>query len=265
MKIALLGYGRMGKMIDRLATDAGHEIVLRTSDPEKEKARLATAEVAIEFSQPEVALDNIRLCLEAGVAVVCGTTGWLSKGVAGNQRFGPVAKWVEERQGAFFYASNFSIGVNVFFQLNRELARMMKSVQGYSVGVEEIHHIHKADAPSGTAITLAEDLIAEHASFESWELDREIWPDREQAASENMAENVPPATSSAKKLPITAYRIGETPGTHRIFYGSEEDRLQIEHQAHGRVGFAKGAIAAAEWLKGRKGIFGMEDLLGMKR
>ncbi|PHI19194.1 4-hydroxy-tetrahydrodipicolinate reductase [Lewinellaceae bacterium SD302] len=255
MKIALLGYGRMGKTIDELALAAGHEVVLRSSRPAEDRAQLIQADVAIEFSRPEYALENIELCLQAGIPVVCGTTGWLTKGVTGNESFGPVQDWVNKHQSAFFYASNFSIGVNLFFKLNQYLAKMMADLPDYAAELREIHHIHKLDAPSGTAITLAEDLVSSHPKLSDWQLVEERWP------KEQIDKDFKVAKRNENSLPIAAERAGETPGTHRITYRSEVDTIYIEHEAHGRTGFAKGALAAAEWLVGKQGVFGMKDLL----
>lgn len=255
MKIALLGYGRMGKTIHELALSAGHEVILKTSNPKRDQEQLRLADVAIEFSQPKYAIENIELCLAAGVPVVCGTTGWLEKGATGNAAFGPVADLVENHQSAFFYSSNFSLGVNVFFRLNRYLAKMMAALPSYTASLKEIHHIHKLDAPSGTAITLAEDLVQANPNLNDWYLAEERWP----ANSEHKDFKVAMLKNNA--LPIASERSGETPGTHRITYSSPADTLRIEHEAHGRIGFAKGALAAAEWLVGKQGIYGMDDLL----
>lgn len=227
----------MGKAIAAMAQEMGHEIALvieregwnaLTSD------HLKLCDVAIEFTKPETAPENILRCLEAGVPVVCGTTGWL------DQR-PKVEQGVSQSKGAFFYASNFSIGVNLFFALNRYLSKHLNGLPEYDVSVAEIHHIHKKDAPSGTAITLAEGIIAG--------LDRKLsWANH-------------PGTDPTV-LEITSLREGEVPGTHEVRYSSPTDTILLRHEAHSRDGFARGALMAAEWLPGRKGIFGMEDLLG---
>lgn len=251
MKIALIGYGKMGRTIDRLATADGDEIVLRIDAKERLGLRaedLKVADVIIEFSQPQAAVDNIQLALEAGVPIVCGTTGWLAE----QDR---ITELVEEREGAFFYASNYSIGVNIFFALNRQLARMMNQVEGYTAALHETHHTQKVDAPSGTAITLAEGVINSIDGLKGWHLEKESWLD----GSDKITSFGPVAPG---EMPLFSYREGKVPGTHRIEYQSKEDSIRIEHEAHGREGFARGAIAAARWLVGRRGVFGMEDLLG---
>jgi 4-hydroxy-tetrahydrodipicolinate reductase len=237
MKIALLGYGKMGRAIEQLALEAGDEIVLRIGSQEAgslSAAALQAAEVAIEFSRPERAFGHIQLCLEAGLPVVCGTTGWL-------ERMAEARALCEKRQGALFYASNFSIGVNLFFALNRYLAQLMRSQPQYGVGMEEIHHIHKLDAPSGTAITLAEAILQELPGKSEWV-------------------NQPPADPG--QLFINSVREGEVPGTHQVRYDSPTDSILICHEAHSREGFARGALQAAHWLPGRQGYFEMRDMLG---
>lgn len=220
----------MGKTIEQIAKDRGHEIVIR-KDLEPLEADLSLADVAIDFSHPNAAFDNICACIDAGVPVVSGTTGWLDKKAQAEA-------YCEQKGGAFLYASNFSIGVNVFFNLNAYLARLMSKIEGYEVSMEEIHHVHKLDAPSGTAISLAEGLL-EHSPKESWSTDRE----------------------GEKELLIKVKREGETPGTHIVQYNSGVDRIEIMHKAHNRTGFALGAVVAAEWIQGRKGVFSMQDVL----
>lgn len=237
IKIALLGYGKMGKTIDQLVTEKGHEVVLKIDKDNVEdltKENLQKADVAIEFSQPDSAFDNIVVCLESGVPVVAGTTAWLD-------RLHDAKALVEQHQGALFYASNFSVGVNIFFALNRKLAKMMNDHIAYEVDMEEIHHTQKLDAPSGTAITLAEGLTAELDRKKKWVEGRE---------------------PTEEEIPITSKRKGMVPGTHIINYHSEVDTISIKHEAHSREGFAKGAILAAEWVVGKQGYFGMSDLLG---
>lgn len=246
MKIAIIGYGKMGKTIERLALNAGHSVPVILDNPpgaesveadRKESwiARLQTVDVAIEFTRPEAAPTNIEWCLDAGVPVVCGTTGWLAD-------YARVAKLVEEKNGTLFYASNFSIGVNLFFALNKYLARLMNHQTDYGVSLTEIHHIHKLDAPSGTALTLAEGILEELPGLEKWELG---------------------ALSAPGVLPIEALREGEVPGTHIVEYRSDIDSIMIRHEAYSREGFAQGAIHAGAWVIGKKGIFQMKDMLGL--
>lgn len=230
MKIALLGYGKMGKTIERLAEERGHEIIFRITE-DIEKYDLQKADVAIDFSVPQAAFKNITTCFKKQIPVISGTTGWL-------ERHKEAVELCKENDAAFIYASNFSLGVNLFFELNRQLAQMMKNFPEYKVGIEEIHHTQKLDAPSGTAITLAEQII-ESSTKTGWKLDK---------ASEN-------------ELPIVAKRIENVPGTHIISYDSPVDTIKIEHVAHSRDGFALGAIVAAEWLQHKKGIFTMKDVL----
>ncbi|MBK6621443.1 MAG: 4-hydroxy-tetrahydrodipicolinate reductase [Saprospirales bacterium] len=235
MKIALLGYGKMGRIIESLAPDEGGQVVLRVDrDNLQDLDQLNTADVAIEFSQPESAPGNILRCLEAGVPVVCGTTGWTG-------RLEEIKEYCDSKGGAFFYASNFSIGVNVFFALNRFLAERMNQWPTYDVKLEEIHHTQKLDAPSGTAITLAGDIIRRLDRKEKW---------------------VNGETSDEKELPILSRRVDPAPGTHRVIYSSAIDEIEIRHEAFSREGFARGALKAARWIIGRKGCFGMDDMLG---
>lgn len=236
MKIALIGYGKMGKTIDALAQAAGHEVVLRIdvgNSQDLNAEQLAMADVAIEFTRPESAFNNIVACLENGVPVVCGTTGWLD-------RLEEAKQLVEKYQGGLFYASNYSIGVNIFFAVNKYLAKLMKRYRQYEISMEEIHHTQKLDAPSGTAITLAEGIIGEIDRKKSWKNE---------------------ATEQADELPIISKRIDKVPGTHEISYDSAVDNITITHTAHSREGFAKGALAAAEWMLGKQGFYGMEDML----
>ena len=231
MKIALVGYGKMGKIIDEIATKRGHEIVARLREtPTTEN--LNNPDVVIEFSQPEVAFNNIKICLENQIPVICGTTGWLSKKPE-------IEKIAEENKTAFLYGSNFSLGVNLFFALNEKLAEMMKNFNEYTIQLEEIHHTHKKDAPSGTAISLAEGIIKNNPNFDAWKLDE----------------------TKENQLGIFAIRENEVPGTHSIFYRSEVDEIEIKHTAFNRNGFALGAVIAAEWIKGKSGNFTMNDVL----
>ena len=232
MKIALLGYGKMGKMIEQIAISRGHEIVAKV-DESTQDFDIKTADVAIDFSIPSVAFKNISLCLENNVPVISGTTGWLDN-------YDKAVELCNKNNGAFIYASNFSLGVNVFFQLNEYLAKMMKNLSQYEVAIEEIHHTQKLDAPSGTAITLAEGII-NNSNKEAWKL--------EEAAS--------------NEIPITALREPEVPGTHTISYKSEVDTIDIKHTAHNREGFALGAVVASEWIIGKTGVFSMKDVLNL--
>lgn len=261
MKIALLGYGKMGHIIESLAVGQGDEVVLRVDAANRDSITaidLQVADVAIEFSRPEAAVGNILLAIEARVPVICGTTGWLEK-------LPTIEAAVDEHNGAFFYASNYSIGVNIFFAVNQYLAKLMGKVEQYSVALSETHHTQKLDAPSGTAITLAEDIIEENLQLEGWQLKEEIWvdpsPDQYLAT---VNRDFASMKSEPNHLPITSYRKKEVPGTHQIEYKSKQDSLRIEHQAHSREGFALGALAAARWIIGKQGMFGMKDLLELK-
>ena len=231
MKIALVGYGKMGKIIDEIATQRNHEIVARLNEsPTSEN--LNNADVVIEFSNPEVAFNNIKTCLENKIPVICGTTGWLDQKPE-------IEKIAAENNTAFLYGSNFSLGVNLFFALNEKLADLMKNFPEYNVQLEEIHHTHKKDAPSGTAISLAEGIIKNDQRFEGWKLDE----------------------TKDKELGIFAIREDEVPGTHSVFYKSSVDEIEIKHTAYSRNGFALGAVIAAEWIKGKTGNFSMKDVL----
>ncbi|MCK6607122.1 MAG: 4-hydroxy-tetrahydrodipicolinate reductase [Flavobacterium sp.] len=232
MKIALLGYGKMGKVIERIALERGHEIVLK-KDHDNTFEGLLNADVAIDFSVPDSAVGNISECLNNGIPVISGTTGWLAD-------YSKMKQLCEDKNGSFIYASNFSLGVNVFFELNEYLAKMMANLKQYNVSMEEIHHTQKLDAPSGTAITLAEGVI-KHTDYANWTLETPI----------------------SNEIHIEAKRIENVPGTHSIFYDSEVDQIEIKHTAHSREGFALGAVVAAKWLVGKKGVFTMKDVLGL--
>jgi 4-hydroxy-tetrahydrodipicolinate reductase len=233
MKIALVGYGKMGKIIHQIALKRGHDVVA-TLDETPTLEKLNNPDVVIEFSSPESAFGNIKFCLENKIPVVAGTTGWLEKKPE-------VEKIALENETGFLYGSNFSLGVNLFFALNEKLAEMMAPFQNdYSCQLEEIHHIHKLDAPSGTAISIAEGIF-KHSDFKSWKLDE----------------------TQGSELGITAIREGEVPGTHSVFYRSEVDEIEIKHTAFNRNGFAVGAVIAAEWLPGKVGNFGMKQVLGL--
>lgn len=233
MKIALVGYGKMGKIIHQIALKRGHDVVA-TLDETPTLEKLNNPDVVIEFSSPESAFGNIKFCLENKIPVVAGTTGWLEKKPE-------IEKIALENETGFLYGSNFSLGVNLFFALNEKLAEMMAPFQNdYSCQLEEIHHIHKLDAPSGTAISIAEGIF-KHSDFKSWKLDE----------------------TQGSELGITAIREGEVPGTHSVFYRSEVDEIEIKHTAFNRNGFAVGAVIAAEWLPGKVGNFGMKQVLGL--
>jgi 4-hydroxy-tetrahydrodipicolinate reductase len=230
MKIALLGYGKMGKVIERIALERGHEILLK-KDQHTSFDGLKNADVAIDFSVPDSAVDNISECLNNGIPVISGTTGWLVD-------YPKMVELCNAKNGSFIYGSNFSLGVNVFFELNEYLAKMMANLKQYNVSMEEIHHTQKLDAPSGTAITLAEGII-KNTNYANWTLETPI----------------------SNELHIDAKRIENVPGTHSVFYDSEVDQIEIKHTAHSREGFALGAVIAAEWLVGKKGVFTMKDVL----
>ncbi|GIV32973.1 MAG: 4-hydroxy-tetrahydrodipicolinate reductase [Chitinophagales bacterium] len=244
MKIALIGYGKMGKAIEQETenwSDPLHprpEIILRFHSRNRQDLvpeNLRRADVAIEFTTPETAVENILKCFEAGIPVVCGTTGW-------QHRLPEVQERCKALNGTLFYASNFSIGVHVFFELNRLMARLMNTQTQYDVRLYEIHHTEKKDAPSGTAITLAEELIKIIDRKTKW---------------------VPPPASAPEELEIQSIREKDVPGIHGVTYHSDIDTIEITHTAHSRRGFALGALQAAMWVKGKKGIFGMKDLLSL--
>ena len=232
MKIALLGYGRMGKEIEKIALSRGHEIVIRKDVDDT--IDITLAEVAIDFSVPSSAFNNITDCINNNVPVISGTTGWLEK-------YDEVVRRCEKKKSAFLYASNYSLGVNIFFELNKQLAKMMRHLQDYEISMEEIHHTKKLDAPSGTAITLAEGII-ENSSKKNWELGEK---------------------TSQENIPIKAKRTPNIPGTHSDWYTSEVDSIEIKHTANSRKGFALGAVVAAEWILGKKGVFSMKDVLNI--
>jgi 4-hydroxy-tetrahydrodipicolinate reductase len=238
MKIALVGYGKMGKAIEQIALQRGHEIVLIIdlhNAGDLTAANLKKADAVIEFTGPNSAYENVTKCLAAGVPVVCGSTGWLAK-------LEEVKEYCRQQNGCFLYASNFSVGVNIFFEINKRLAELMKPHTGYDVRMEEIHHTQKKDAPSGTAVTLAEQLMEK--------LDRKTkWVNND--------------THQPEELAIISKRIDPAPGTHTVSYHSEIDSIDIIHTAHNRTGFATGAVLAAEFVKGKTGIFSMKEVLGL--
>ncbi|MDX5339175.1 MAG: 4-hydroxy-tetrahydrodipicolinate reductase [Cyclobacteriaceae bacterium] len=238
MNILLLGYGKMGKIIGQIAESRGHHLAGKINLDnlsELEMIDPSHVDVVIEFSQPESAVANISWAIERGIPVVSGTTGWLEHRSA-------IDNLTREKSGAFFYASNYSIGVNIFFKVNEFLAKLINETSGYEVAVEEIHHTEKKDAPSGTAITLAEGIIENLKSKSKWHLTGQV--------SEN-----------EQSIPITSKRIDPAPGTHIITYSSEIDTLEISHTAHSRQGFALGAVLVAEWIKNKKGVLSMNDFL----
>jgi 4-hydroxy-tetrahydrodipicolinate reductase len=236
MNIALIGYGKMGKEIEQIAVSKGHSIVLKVDVTNADTytiEELKKADVAIEFSTPESAIKNIYKCFEANVPVVVGTTGWLG-------RLEEVSNACKEKKQALFYASNYSIGVNLFFRLNEYLAKLMNNYPAYNVSMEEIHHVHKLDAPSGTAISLASQVIENNEMKKKW---------------------VNSETHNKEELGIISKRLDEVPGTHTVTYSSDVDEISMTHIAHNRKGFALGAVIAAEWIKGKTGVFGMKDLM----
>lgn len=238
MKIALLGYGKMGMAIEEIALQRGHQIVLKVNIDNLEDntiENIRRADVAIEFTGPESAFDNVTKCMDAGVPVVCGSTGWL-------QKFDEAKAYCRNKEGALLYASNFSVGVNIFFALNKTLAQLIAPHKEYEASITEVHHTQKKDAPSGTAITIAEQMLQFLPQKSRWV----------NHPSENPAD-----------LAIISERVDPAPGTHRVLYHSGIDDIEIIHTAHSRKGFASGAVLAAEFLKGKKGIFSMTDVLGI--
>lgn len=236
MKIALLGYGKLGKAIEKIALLRGHEIVLKKNSSCSFEG-LLKADVAIDFSLPNVALENISECLKSNIPVVSGTTGWL-------HNFNKAVALTQETKGAFLYGSNFSLGVNLFFELNQKLAKLMASYNEYKVSMQETHHTQKLDAPSGTALTLANQII-ENSNYSNWEIATE--------------------QTDASVLPIEVHRIENVAGWHQVKYTSSVDSIEISHQAFSREGFALGAVIAAEWIIGKKGIFSMKDVLDLEK
>ncbi len=234
MKIALLGYGKMGKAIEKMAQERGHSIVAKLETDITDDFNFGQADIAIDFSIPQAAFKNITTAFKKGIPVVSGTTGWLDK-------YDKVVEVCKKYDEAFIYASNFSLGVNLFFDLNKKLARLMQNFEAYQVTIEETHHTQKKDAPSGTAISLAEQVI-DNSSKEEWSLEN---------------------PSDTKNINIKANRLPEVPGTHWVNYTSNVDQISIKHEAYNRQGFALGAVIAAEWLVGKKGVFTMNDVLNI--
>jgi 4-hydroxy-tetrahydrodipicolinate reductase len=236
MKIALFGYGKMGKEIEQIALQRGHEIALKIDEHNISsiaKDNLKKCDVAIEFSTPQSAIANMTSCFIAGLPIVVGTTGWYD-------RLEKVKKLCDDNNGCLFYASNFSIGVNIFFKLNEQLAKIMNTCPDYNVSIEEIHHVHKLDAPSGTAISLANQITGNFTRKKKWVNER---------------------TDKVQELEIISKRLDEVPGTHSVKYFSSIDDIEIKHTAHNRKGFAMGAVLAAEFIKAKEGVFGMNDLM----
>lgn len=232
MKILLVGYGKMGKTIERIAVARGHEIAGRVDVGTADVIRPG-ADVAIEFTQPVSAPDNIKKCVEAGLPVVCGTTGW-------SANLDQIKKIVARHNGTLFYTSNFSLGVNIFFKVNEYLSKLMHGRTDYEIGIDETHHTEKKDAPSGTAITLADGIIRNVGSKKKWTI---------------------AGASSKDELQIRSHRIDPAPGTHVVTYHSAVDDIEIKHTAHSREGFAHGAVLVAEWIQGKKGILTMDNFL----
>jgi 4-hydroxy-tetrahydrodipicolinate reductase len=236
MNIALIGYGKMGQMIEEIAVQRGHQVVLKVNIDNVEdfnQQNMAKADVAIEFTGPDSAYENVKQCFEFGVPVVSGSTGW-------NNKLDEAKQFCQQKGGAFLHASNFSVGVNIFFQVNKLLAKLMSSQPEYDVSLKEIHHTQKKDAPSGTAVTLAEQVLENIGRKNSW---------------------VNTASSTPAELSILSERIDPAPGTHHVKYTSEVDDIEIIHTAHSRKGFALGAVLAAEFMAGKKGLFTMDDVL----
>lgn len=234
MKLLLVGYGKMGKTIERIALERGHEIAGRIDVDNQHELTTVQADVAIEFSHPDAAFTNITRCLDRKIPVVCGTTGWLA-------RKPEIVSLTQKNNGSFFYASNFSLGVNIFFKLNEHLAKMMRRFGAhYDITIDEVHHTEKKDAPSGTAITLAEGILKHIDRKKSWVNDN---------------------TENPEELAIKSFRIDQIPGTHVVKYSSMIDDIEIKHIAHSREGFALGAVMVAEWIRDKKGVLTMDDFL----
>lgn len=239
MNIALIGYGKMGQTIERIATGRGHTVVLRITTANRDSltaGNLRNVDVAIEFTSPEAAPVNVAACLSAGVSVVSGSTGW-------NDQLEEAGELARSHNAALLHASNFSVGVNIFFQINQRLAQLMKGQPEYKASIEEVHHLQKKDAPSGTAITLADQIISESDRLCAWALAEDAGADTD--------------------LPVTAIREEGVPGTHRVSWASAVDTIDIVHTAHSRDGFALGAVLAAEFIRGRQGVFSMSNVLGL--
>ena len=238
MNIALIGYGKMGKAIEEIALERGHTITVKcNSENNIEFADFSNVDVAIEFTKPSLAVTHINFCLDKSIPLVIGTTGW-------NDHIAEVEQKTKELNGALLHASNFSIGVNIFFELNKKLAQLMSGQIDYSASIDEIHHLQKIDSPSGTAITLANGILENNTDYISWAHGKDTTP-----------------YTSQEQLPLTSFRQPEVPGTHSIKYTSDIDTITITHEAHNRKGFALGAVIAAEWIINHKGSFTMSDVL----
>ncbi len=238
MNIALIGYGKMGKAIEQIAENRGHKItIICNSELSVKHADFSNVDIAIEFTQPKLAINHIDFCLESKIPIVVGTTGW-------NDQLNYVKGRVNDLNGSLLHASNFSIGVNVFFELNKKLAQLMSGKNEYKASIEEIHHLQKIDSPSGTSISIADNILENNSDYLSWVL----------------GNNEVPHTNK-NQLSLTSYRKPDVPGTHNVKYASDIDTIEIIHEAHNRKGFALGAVIAAEWLYGKEGIFQMNDVL----
>lgn len=251
MKIALIGYGKMGRTIEALGRKQGHDFPLVIDEHNRDDlhaGNLGMIDAAIEFTIPAAAAENIKACLGLGIPVVSGTTGW-------NAEIPEIEKLCKEHHGSMFHASNFSIGVNILFAMNRQLARIMDRFPAYTVSMEEVHHIHKLDAPSGTAISLAEQVLEESHRLSNWKL--------QQGEPSQGLSQAKPGQDQSKVLPIRAIRQGEAKGRHSLVYDSELDSISLIHEAKSRDAFAMGALLAAEFLQGKKGVYGMQDLLNL--
>jgi 4-hydroxy-tetrahydrodipicolinate reductase len=238
MDIALIGYGKMGKVIEQIAISRGHQIVAKcNSQSPIEDLDFRKADIAIEFTTPDLAVKHIECCINNNIPIVIGTTAW-------NDQLPYVKEYVSKHNGALLHASNFSIGVNIFFDINRRLAKLMEPHSSYDASINETHHLQKLDAPSGTAVTLADDMLVENNNFSSW------------IHQKNEAPNV-----DKGQIDLTSYRAKDVPGTHVVQYNSEIDSIELKHTAHNRTGFALGSIIAAEWLIGKRGVYTMRDLI----
>ncbi|MDQ4140667.1 MAG: 4-hydroxy-tetrahydrodipicolinate reductase [Bacteroidota bacterium] len=238
MRILLIGYGKMGRTIEQIATQRGHEIVGKidvTNTNTLSQYNGNNVDAAIEFTHPESAFQNVKYCLQNNIPVVCGSTGWL-------EHFSEAKAICESENGGFFYASNYSVGVNLFFHFNEYLASKMQAYPNFKISVKEVHHIQKVDKPSGTAITTVEGILSQNSNFNGWVLAPE---------------------DASDKIAITSERVGNVVGTHVVRYESENDTIELMHDAHSRTGFAEGAVMAAEWLQNKKGVFGMKDMLNL--
>jgi 4-hydroxy-tetrahydrodipicolinate reductase len=238
MNIALIGYGKMGKAIEKIAEERGHKIVLIcNSELSVKYADFENVELAIEFTEPNLAVGHIEFCIDKNIPIVVGTTGWYDE-------LDEIIEKVNNNNGSLLHATNFSIGVNIFFEINKKLAQLMSMTNEYKVAVEEAHHLQKIDSPSGTGITIADDILSNNTNYLSWVLGKNEVP-----------------YSNRNQFPLSSYRKPDVPGTHKISYNSEIDKIEISHEAHSRKGFALGAVIAAEYLINQKGVFQMKDVL----